>query len=284
MNFNQAPAAPTPKFTKEQLPKDVAAAHTKAKELFKSEQIDIRKVFSESHGDVTIERDLATVEKLKANFEFNETKAYAEILEGVMLEHIELSNWFGETASTIKTSEFDDIVNGSDMLVELEHIDGDVPSPLSLSVDVTFASGESLDKKLMKIRDHIKNGGELGRIKYYHSDGVDFQGELKRVPQVVIGVQKEIVRALGELWVARNNKALEKHPVQKVILEEIKLQLMHFRDYANKNDQKEAAAKFSLELAKVNSIIKQKPEISFEGIEDDRVFTAIKEKVQAIFA
>ncbi len=80
-----------------------------------------------------------------------------------------------------------------------------------------------LKKKFNCIKKEIEEG-KLARIKYFVSEHMNIRGELKKVPRLVIGADRETVKELGELWINRDNKALEKHPIQFTLLKEILLQ------------------------------------------------------------
>lgn len=256
----------------------VKGAHDKAAALFREYEIDPR-AFTE-YGTEEIERDIAYVARREASFERDANTPFAEIFEGIVFEQGEQSDWFGKNARTIKTSRYDDIVNKADLLVELEHQDGATPSPLSLAIDVTFSTREEpLDKKFALIQENIDKG-TLGSIKYFTSEGIDFHGALRRVPQVVIGTERDTVGRLAYEWMREDKKARNEffrtHPIQNLILAEMKEELAAFRAYAKASGNEALEEKFDQEYKKVITIIREKEVKGLQGIEDDRVLAALR--------
>src|SRR5690349_11480567 len=102
---------------------DISRIHDKAKAVLEGAKIKEEK-FADLYGEETVKRDEEIVKKKRAEFkrqsdEYSEDqKRFADIFEALILEQGELSNWFGENAITHKTSDFDDINNGVDAVIE----------------------------------------------------------------------------------------------------------------------------------------------------------------------
>lgn len=213
------------------------------------------------YGEDRVKRDKERVERKKREIKElgTEPTKKARLLEALLTEQIELSNWFGENTYTIVPAEFDDLFHGVDLALEIEDDDG--VKHLALGIDVT-SSPVSIRKKLKIIKDHIANG-TLTAMEYFHSEdhNPDFYGTMDNIPQVVIGTDGKIIKELGELWMSaygltklrRNSKHpplspeseehqkkstrearqnLADHRVQILMLEEIKMQLTAFRKFA----------------------------------------------------
>jgi hypothetical protein len=187
-----------------------------------------------------IESDIRYVEEKKIDFakshaRESETEAYfrktAKIFEAIIFDQIERSNWLGESAMTIQASEYDDIHNGTDTIVEFEEENNDA-THLALAIDVT-TSQEHLDRKLDRVKKEI-NSGTLTRIKYFYSESMGIKGEKTKVPRVIIGVDRKTVADLTSKWVENKNKELGEHIVQVIIIEQIITQLIKFKEYAEK--------------------------------------------------
>jgi len=90
----------------------------------------------------TEEADIAKANELEEKYSKNitETKKIADIFEAVVLEHGELSDWLGGSAKTMKTSRYDDYMNGVDLLVEFAGAEGEESEHLGLAADVTFTT------------------------------------------------------------------------------------------------------------------------------------------------
>lgn len=208
-------------------------------------------------------------------------KIYGDILEAVALEHGELSNWFGSNTEVIKTAPYDDIVNKIDMVVETEDADKRF-SHLALGLDITFGSRD-LHRKFDNIRAKI-DSGELGEIKYFHSDRQQMTGRLRRVPMVVVGVEIERVKELGLLWMNRRNKELAAHPIQVTLLEECAEQLKAYAAYAATKGKTYAQALFERELQKINELLEEKRKAGIKSVKQDKVFEEIRRNLASFNA
>ena len=128
----------------------------------------------------------------------------AESTEGVVLETmlhdmIVDAHWFGN-ASIRKTSKYDDYFNHIDALLGLHHggeQNTEATSYIGLGMDVT-TSASGLTSKVARIRDHIKSG-ILGTVRYADID--DFKGEMSKIPEVVLFVDRASFKDVLSLWV-----------------------------------------------------------------------------------
>ena len=261
------------------------------------------------YGKARIKRDKERVEKKKREIKELGTgpTRKARLLEALLTEQIELSEWFGENTFTIVPAEFDDLFHGVDLALEIEDKDG--VKHLALGVDVT-SSPVSIRKKLKIIKDHITNG-TLTAMEYFHSEdhNPDFYGTMSNIPQVVIGTDGKMIKELGELWMSayglaklrRNSKQpplspeseenqknsakeakqnLANHRVQILMLEEIKIQLTVFCKFAKEKGQNEVANKLSSTLNLVDSILSSKETPSRKDVfknQEDFVFQSLTE-------
>ena len=259
------------------------------------------------YGEARVKRDRERSENKKREIRelgTGPTKK-AQLLEALLTEQIELSNWFGENTFTIVPAEFDDLFHGVDLALEIEDADG--IKHLALGVDVT-SSSRSIQKKLKIIKDHIANG-TLTSMEYFHSEdhNPDFYGTMSNIPQVVIGIDGKTIKELGELWMSaygftklRNGskqeplspeseehqkkihkEALQKladHRVQTLLLEEMKMQLTVFHKFAKEKGQNEVADKFLSTLNLIDSILSSKETPSIDDVfknQEDAVFQSL---------
>lgn len=255
-------------------------AHKRAKMILTENEIKLER-FAGLYDENVLAHDIEKVERLKKRFEPSPSKAYADIFEAIVCEHGELSEWFGSGCEIIKTSLFDDYVNGVDMIAEIkgEHQGF---SHLALGIDVTFGS-KDLREKFIPIRTGIDKGS-LGEIKYFYSDRQHYRAHLEKVPQVVVGVEIEQLKNLALLWMNRKNKELSRHPAQMTILEEIALQLETFERYANKSEKREVqnlAPILGRELWKIRSLLEEKRKMGILGMKDDKVFEEIRKNLHS---
>lgn len=258
----------------------IIEAEKKAKELISRDAIDPRN-FINPYDAMTVEHDIELSERLQAKYETGEPhKKYANVMEGILYEHIEMSNWFGESASTIKTSLYDDYVNHVDLIVEFEE-ESKALSHLGLAVDVTFGT-TAMQKKFDTIRKEILSG-KLTEVKYFESERSPHKGLYQKLPRVVIGVDRDRVIELAGMWVnPKRKEEFAAHPIQKVILQEIASQLDQFRIFAGTGGEqaREIVPIFERELSTVRKILAGKKDIHTEKYSDDRVFDAIHQQLR----
>lgn len=261
------------------------------------------------YGEARVKRDKERVEKKKKEIGELGTgpTRKAQLLEALLTEQIELSNWFGENTYTIVPAEFDDLFHGVDLALEIEDDEG--VKHLALGVDVT-SSPIAIRKKLKIIKDHIANG-TLTAMEYFHSEdhNPDFYGTMSNIPQVVIGADGKTIKELGELWMSaygltkfrkdsrqpplspeseehqkksakEAKQKLADHRVQTLMLEEIKMQLIVFYRFAKEKNQDEVADKFLSTLGLIDSVLSSKETPSRDDVfqnQEDFVFQSLSE-------
>lgn len=252
----------------------IQRAHKKAGQLFEREAIKISS-FADLYGDEVIANDEQKVARLKKVFELEKRgKIPADILEAIILQEAELSDWFGPHASTIKTSEFDDFINGVDLTVEFNEPQRSA-SHLALAVDGTFGA-TTISKKFDRIKAEIDRG-ELATIKYFESQNSSFKGRLSFVPRVVIGVDKEALLRLAGMWTLEEKKELAAHPISQLILLQTHAQLRAFAAYAERNGKDKLARPFANSIAIIEEVLKGKSTTSLDFLADDKVNKEILE-------
>lgn len=221
--------------------------------------------FSDVFSADEIKKDKSHIESKKLNFKNQEanqdiksaekmvhSKKRSEALEIIIADQIELSDWFGGNSLFFRTTEYDDIINGTDAVVEF-NIE-DQPKRIALAIDSTSRTDlphvqEKINRNISKI---LNNNLE---IKYFESQIDGFKGLITGIIPVVIGLEAENTNELidkfaqliklkqteknpstseNEKMQARQSstrckKEIEKHPAQLIFLREIKLQLEMYR-------------------------------------------------------
>lgn len=267
--------------------------------------------FSDLYGEEVIKRDKEYVEKKKAGIKERGTSPTkrAEILEAILSEQIELSNWLGQEAETIIPSEYDDSAHGVDVAVEFEGAEGF--KHMALGVDFT-SSAEQIKKKLLKAKKHILKD-DLTEIKYFISEKSHIRKKLSKIPWLIVGADTHLLRELSKLWIAkyqppsatgeiseetqkylseqRKNaqKELANHRMQNLLLDELEMELVAFMEFANKNNREEIANKYEALLDLIRNIRADKEQMQLSGAdqsknENDLVFKALKKELAEIFA
>ena len=98
------------------------------------------------------------------------------------------------------------------------------------------------------------------------------------MPRVIIGADRSTIRQVGELWLENKNKELAVHPVRKIILDEIMVQLKAFSDYAVSRGKKDIADSYGASLKIIKRIIDEDKERNAPlSPINDKVFSAIIE-------
>ncbi|HEY4474512.1 MAG TPA: hypothetical protein VJC06_01145 [Candidatus Paceibacterota bacterium] len=236
-------------------------------------------------GRAVIKKDRYNVaqKKIRIREMGTEPSKKAKLLEAILAEQIELSDWFGSDALTIIPAEYDDLYNGVDLAVEFEK--DTKPTYTALGIDITSSAG-SITKKLAIIKAYILRG-DLGRIKYFKSERDNLPPrQIQGIPQLVIGTNKDLIKQLSELWLAVNRERIYKeqsytglsveavqsqkekmrrakeelatHRVQVLLLKEIQIQLETFAKFSRKKDIPDVAEKFEFLLHLISSIIAEK--------------------------
>ncbi len=255
----------------------IISAHDRVVETFREDAIHPEE-FSELYGKDVIERDLATVERIKGKFNAPDRAKFAsEIMEGIIYDQSELSDWLGPHAHTIKTSEFDDIVNGVDLVVEF-----DEPSQsrkhLALGVDATFGS-RTIEKKFERIKTEI-DSGDLATIKYFRSQSGNFMGQLSQVPRVVTGIDQEHLLDLAGTWNQGLKKELAIHPAQRLVLAQIAQQLKTFSAYAERTGKPQFVRPYQEAYAIVRAVADTKRDIDVSTLKEDKVHKEIVSQLE----
>ncbi|MBX4215869.1 hypothetical protein KW797_02895 [Candidatus Parcubacteria bacterium] len=282
--------------SREGLHPTLQSAHLEASSLIKEEEIDPEDfLYKRGYTAAQIEQDKKLVSHRESQFDTTapHQKKMADVFEAIVLDQGERSNWFGQNAETIKTSRYDDIENGVDLIIEFSNPLSKTLDHLGLAVDVTF-SEMKIGDKLQRIKKNIEKG-KLAEIRYFHSEkeGV---WERREVPRVVVGLQYDQMLELAALWLQQNNmqmkelrgkanRALGSHPAQRIILEQIALQLEEFKGYSEKVGKSDLAAAYEKDLVIIRQLIdeKEKEGIMLTGYPRDKIHGAIETTVATIF-
>ncbi|MEK7643004.1 MAG: hypothetical protein AAB372_00945 [Patescibacteria group bacterium] len=206
-------------------------AYVRAQEVLREDMIDPL-VFADLYGQDNVERDLMRVKRWEEQFaeratpEDRENAKLAAVLEAVVHDGVRTSKWFGDQVSTIKTSRFDDIVNGVDAAIEFQRGDRSA-SYMALAFDVTYS--KNISEKLLRIRDEVRSG-DLTRIKYFESNFLGMRGEMSGVPRVVVGGDRQSTHNVARSWV--QGEDMRHHLMRDRVLLETRVQVEAFERFA----------------------------------------------------
>lgn len=271
---------PKPRIS-EQIHPAIERAHVVATKTLKENAISLDE-FEGFYDQQKLERDREKIRRKEAGFIHESHKEYSDVLEAVIFDQTSKGMWFGEKTRSIKTSTYDDYYNGSDIIFEFEDAVRAL-THLSLSVDVTFGTNTE-EEKIAAIKKNIDKG-TLGRIDYFKSGRSQFRGEISLVPQVIIGVEKDTVIKLANLWMDKNEHpelatTLNEHPVRRLILSEILFQLHTFRTYATETGKHDLVPIYEKDIQLIEEIIREQGSIDISELRNDKVFIAIRESLK----
>ena len=125
------------------------------------------------------------------NYEFH---LKSKIFEGAIAKSGE--KIFGKNARVIPTSEYDDWVNKTDMILEGKD---EKEAPVHIAIDATFCKDSmNAERKngeiysdIERLNETKKGGNERFHIKYFTSETAETPTELHGVPRVIIGVHSD---------------------------------------------------------------------------------------------
>lgn len=259
-------------------------AYERAQKVLGNSEINPR-AFNGLYPKEIIDRDLQMVERRKREFaadatpEEREDQRLAYIFEAMFHDGLAKGDWLGNGAHAIKPSRFDDIVNGVDSVVEFQEglaveQNGKSASYLALAMDVTF--GARVEDKLRRIKNVEIGEEQLTSIKYFESQYLGGQLELAGIPRVVVGADRRAVRQLIDVWLSGDEKALREHPLHKMVLEEIRMQLEVFEAYSRAGEHDAESAVYHEMRVLIDNIIRRKKvQADIPRFRQDKVFEGI---------
>ncbi len=247
-------------------------------------------------------------ERIRREEETDETKRAGamrgELFEAIVNSQIAESDWMGGNADVIVPSHYDDLKNKVDSIVEFTSDEGG-NAHLALGIDVT-ESDKNMREKFQQIRASIEKG-DLSRVKYFKSKNI--RAELSNVPRVVVGTGRGMVESISDLLLrfkrlqksigegrknqedasagkrasaefSRIRNEIAQHPMQAVILVEIRQQLQAFADYARRIGKDDVAELYAPVLAMIDGVIEEKGAFAKLDLasEEDPIYQMIRER------
>ena len=259
-------------------PQAVRDAAKKAEQLINTRRVrpeDFRGRVGFDEGQ--IDAHLAQVANLRTKFKTPDEE-FAKILEAILA--LETADLFGAGTRSMVASEYDDYVNGVDMALIVQ--DKDKQVIFALAVDATL--GESTaGQKIKRILDAIERS-EGATIEYFKS-GARAE-KLTDLPRAVIGLDQSSVRELAALWKRDELHTLSRHPLRRIIVEEIASQTQAYARLATqlgKQNMAEVYERASRTLAVLERSVKGIPYKTPEfDAESDPVFSYMQMVIKNI--
>lgn len=261
----------------------IEEGYEKAKKEFDDSMIKINQPkFVKYFGQSSVKSDQKYVKKAEKFFQENaslediQAKKISLVLEAIIHEHAEMSEWLGGEVETVKTSDYDDYKNGIDTVAAFSGVEG-LSEYLGLAIDVTFSA--DVRTKFDRIQKEIKQG-KLAEVKYFKYIDIETGKEkfkLRNIPRVVVGANIKTVIELNRLWLQGSSEmeTLGKHWIQFQILEEIISQLDAYEEYAKKVGQEKVAEKYR----KTSEIIAEIYDKKLEVVEDTGERDSLHEEI-----
>ncbi|MEA1926255.1 MAG: hypothetical protein U9M90_03385 [Patescibacteria group bacterium] len=193
-----------------------------------------KKIDGYSNEEIEINKQ-EVLEQRRREHEKDKTQR-GEIFETIIGEYGDLNGWFGDMA-VAKTTEYDDRINHTDLVLEGEIKNGE---KVHIAIDCTVSENlNNLYKKVKRIADEIEDD-TLTTIKYFQSaENEEVMGELEYVPRVIIAIQPHRLNELCEQAIKiidkekGSNKQFSKSYTQFFLLMQIEAQLQKQKELAN---------------------------------------------------
>jgi len=217
----------------------IPAEHKEAKRHIQNIAIDIDS-FRDLYGEEVVEADAAAVQRLRERFArdektvlpngvtFEQIRQLSEISESFLLKGLNEAKWVPYCGG-IKTSEYDDYMNGIDLVLEFQKADHPA-SHIGLGVDVTFSN--NLTRKIAKVKQEI-SAGRLASIKYFDSPNSHIRGQLRQVPRGIVGFDLDALHRISNYHKAHGEMPAN-DPLRSVAFHQLSMQMRKFADYAEK--------------------------------------------------
>lgn len=217
----------------------IPTEYEEAKQHIQEAAIDIDS-FRDLYGEAVVDTDNAEVKRLREIFARNEktvlpngvtfeqVKQLSEISESFLLRGLNEAKWVPYCGG-IKTSEYDDYINGIDLVLEFQKADNPA-SHIGLGVDVTFSN--NLTRKIAKVKQEITTG-RLASVKYFDSPNSHIRGQLRQVPHGVVGFDLDALQRISNYHKAHGEMPAN-DPLRSVAFHQLNMQMQKFADYAEK--------------------------------------------------
>lgn len=152
----------------------------------------------------------------------------SDVFEYMLHQHIQDAGWFGAETESILPSIFDDMFNGTDLIIE-QHVGRGAYAFSALGIDATF-SAEGAVNKIEKTKNFLSEG-RLGRVKYFKSERANFKGSIDSVPHFVIGLGRPALFEMLGQYVQKGAVKEGNQEARRMVLEQIIAQARYFSDF-----------------------------------------------------
>lgn len=155
--------------------------------------------FEDVYSKQAIEGDLIELKTLRDSYRYKEEHLFRADLAEALVYYLINHGVLGERIEAFPASDFDDIKNGVDLIIELNAPDG---KKSRILVDVAVGSGShNIQEKKRKLRAALSHG-KLGEVKYFQSEP-DVKGGIW-APKVIIPIGHNMLKQLADGLVKRD--------------------------------------------------------------------------------
>lgn len=260
---------------------DLVTAHAEIVRTLNDKRIkesDFLNTYRDVNADIQRVRKYESENRAKQTSRERRNKAVSDLLEGLMYQGINGGGWLGENAQSILASLYDDYEHGIDQIIRFSYPETDSHAYLGLGIDVTTGNAGGVYAKFENIKLNI-DAGTLGKVKYF-SDPY-YHGTLPRVPQAIVGIERDRVEKLALDWWA-NHDSLSQSPVQRLFVMQMRLQMETFASYAARKGKSDLEQLFLQDERRLQMILNQKPKqpSAMAELSDDEVYHSIHQALQ----
>jgi hypothetical protein len=283
--------------------------------------------FTDKYSEEEIHSDLEMVKDMKERFagdlnnpelteemkeRLTKGRQRVEALEIVLADFGTEMQYFGTNSKIIRTSEFDDIFRGVDIVVEFAEKENN-PHRIALAIDASTSPREDIiGKKIRRNIEKITNPKRMPSLKYFRFNESEYVSEKTFILPVVIGLEAKNANRLLKIFArifelkGRKNLSLDEeseldtrlseamnHPGQKIFFEQIEGQFKMYKRKIQKrlalgkdlseneiSNKKMYLEEIDYHLAIVADLKKKKEHIKIDEIEDDAVHKVIQKVVK----
>lgn len=163
----------------------------------------------------------------------------AKITEAVLWHLLGKRRLFGDDFTLDPTSEYDDWINGADLVLKTESR----TEPLAITVDVVNAQDREIIRgKIRIILDGIDKE-TLGKLDYAYDRKTGAVKEHRNIPKIILGIADEkLFVEMLELALRGKLSQLATHPALYMLIEELRAQAEHLQKYAQRHAPKNSEA------------------------------------------
>lgn len=201
-----------PRSVEEEISMDEKYGHS----VFTDRKPEQTKYVNNPFVPAVIDRDIREENRVKAKWlgSITPTARHLELIVGRNCDGSTDEKWLGKNASTHETSDFDDIFNHIDMVVEWTD-EGDGPIPLGIDVTTAIETGDAAAEKEKIAREYAESS-KLFQVKYFrrtNENGDIVQGAIY-VPRIIILIKGDTV---DQYWDKQNNLLASISQIDEVI-------------------------------------------------------------------